>query len=78
MITKRFSTILKQLIPVLIIAAFALLSTVSFLSMKNMQGNSRVINYAGIVRGATQRLIKQELNRSENDTLIQELDTILT
>ena len=24
-------------------------------------GNARVINYAGVVRGATQRLIKQEL-----------------
>ena len=41
------------------------------------QGNARIINYTGIIRGATQRLIKQELNHEPNDALIDELDRTL-
>lgn len=43
-----------------------------------MQGNARVINYAGIVRGATQQLIKQEMNDLPNDELIDYLDNIIS
>ena len=43
----------------------------------DLQGNARVINYAGRARGATQRLIKQELAGYENDELIHSLDSIL-
>ena len=42
-----------------------------------MQGNARVINYTGIVRGATQRLVKQEMNGYSNDELIGYLDGII-
>lgn len=38
---------------------------------------SRLINYVGIVRGATQRLIKLELEDRPNDALIAYLDAIL-
>lgn len=37
-----------------------------------------VINYIGIVRGATQRLIKKELNHEPDDELIYFLDNILS
>ena len=40
--------------------------------------NGRLINYVGIVRGATQRLIKLELGNQPNDELIFYLDGILT
>lgn len=36
-----------------------------------------MINYSGIVRGATQRLVKQELHNEQNDALIGRLDIIL-
>ena len=49
----------------------------SFSSIVQLQGNARVINYAGIVRGATQRLIKQELHGQANDALIARLDGIV-
>ena len=49
----------------------------SILSNSNLQGNARVINYTGIVRGATQRLVKMELNHHPNDELITKLDKIL-
>ncbi|MFQ8583537.1 MAG: hypothetical protein ACLSA6_13975 [Holdemania massiliensis] len=40
-------------------------------------GFAKVINYSGIVRGATQKLVKEELNNEPDDALIQYLDDIL-
>lgn len=77
MYEKKNGNLLDRLIPILLAAAFTLLSVLSLYSIHRMQGNARVINYAGIVRGATQRLVKQELNHKPNDALIQELEQIL-
>ena len=44
--------------------------------VNNIQGNARVINYAGIIRGATQREIKLEISGNKNDSLIRYLDSI--
>ena len=41
-----------------------------------IQGNARVINYAGIIRGATQREIKLEISGNANNSLIRYLDDI--
>lgn len=49
----------------------------SLVSIQNLQGDARVINYAGIVRGAAQRLTKKELNHVPDDALIKKLDGIL-
>lgn len=44
----------------------------------NSQGNdSKVVNYAGIVRGGTQRLIKLELAQQPNDLLIEKQDKLV-
>lgn len=40
-------------------------------------GNARVINYSGIVRGATQKLVKEELSGYQDDALIARLDGII-
>lgn len=40
-------------------------------------GYARVINYSGIVRGATQKLVKEELNGDQDDETIAYLDDIL-
>lgn len=69
----RFS----HFIPVILILAFSLFSIVSLDSIHKLQGDARIINYTGIVRGASQRIVKQELNHMENDALIEELDKIL-
>ena len=42
-----------------------------------LQGTARVINYAGLVRGATQREVKLEITGNQNDELIKYLDDIL-
>ena len=52
----------KRIFPVLLTVALVFSSIFSLFSLHNLQGNAKVINYAGVVRGATQRLIKQELN----------------
>ncbi len=46
--------------------------------IQNLQGTARVINYAGLVRGATQREVKLEITGTANDTLISYLDNVLS
>jgi len=43
----------------------------------HLQGTARIVNYAGIVRGATQRTIKLEVTNTPSDELIAKLDGIL-
>lgn len=40
-------------------------------------GYAKVINYSGIIRGATQKLVKEELNNEQDDALIIYLDDII-
>lgn len=76
-----------------VIAFFVVVSVMSIKSISLLQGNARVVNYVGIVRGATQKLIKEELmgwhlsqNNPDfvqtsvwypNDNLIKRLDSIV-
>ena len=41
-------------------------------------GDARIINYSGLVRGATQRLVKEEMNSKPDDELIVRLDLSIT
>ena len=64
----------KRIIPVILAAALFITGLLSILSIHGLQGNARVINYAGVVRGGTQRLVKQELDGQPNDDLLLQLD----
>lgn len=57
-----------------------LIVLVIFMMMQigNLQGTARVVNYAGLVRGATQREVKLEITGNQDDDLIQYLDDILS
>jgi diguanylate cyclase (GGDEF)-like protein len=67
------------------IILFLTVSILSFVSIKQLQGNARVVNYDGIVRGATQKLMKMELQSAYSggvdvgarDALRERLDAIL-
>lgn len=48
-----------------------------FISLFQNIGDAKIINYSGIVRGATQKLIKKELYGNPDDSLISYLDDIL-
>ena len=44
----------------IVIILFVFVSITSISSIQLLQGNARVVNYVGIVRGATQKLVKEE------------------
>ena len=76
---KRILTTLQgKAVPALLSVALLLTGVLSIDFIKSLQGDARVINYTGIVRGATQRLVKKELNHLPDDTLIARLDGILS
>lgn len=68
----------KRLVPILMSLAFICSAFLAISSIYRLQGNARVINYIDVVRGTTQRLIKQELLHKPNDDLILQLDGIIT
>lgn len=74
---KMPNKFLNRLFPILLILSFTLFGIISLYSIYQLQGDANTINNAGLVRGATQRLIKQELQHEENDGLIIYLDTLL-
>lgn len=75
--TKKDTALSKSMGSVLLIIAIAVIGIFSMASIKRLQGNARVVNYAGIVRGATQRLVKQEMFHEKNDMSVEWLDRIL-
>ncbi len=46
------------------------------LLMQNL-GDARTVNYSGIVRGATQKLVKEEMNGQPDEELLKRLDAII-
>ena len=57
------------------ILLFIMVSFTSISSIRMLQGNARVVNYVGIVRGATQKLIKEEImgwHQSQTDPFFAE------
>lgn len=75
-----FNKLLKQkeyIVIGIVVILFICVSSFSLYSINQLQGNARVINYSGIVRGATQRLIKKEIQGHPDDGLITLLDSII-
>lgn len=75
---RIFEKLRIGVIPLILSIALILTGILSVRSINNLEGNARVINYTGIIRGATQRLIKKELAHVQDDKLIARLDGILT
>lgn len=60
-----------------LICVLIVLVIIIMAQINRLQGTARVINYAGLVRGATQRLIKLEIAEQPNDSLMLYLDEIM-
>ena len=60
-----------------LILGLVVLIVFMMIQINRLQGTARVINYAGLVRGATQREVKLEITGKQNDELIKYLDDIL-
>ncbi len=72
----KITTLLKYTTSALLV--FSLISTLSvFVQLKRMESDGRVVNFAGIVRGGTQRLIKLELSGHQSDELSARLDALI-
>lgn len=70
----KITTQLRGTAIALLIFAISNIASVYLNAVKN---DSRVVNYAGIVRGATQRLVKLEIVGKDSDELIANLDKIV-
>ena len=73
---KRFSAV-SRAIQSILISTLIVLVVIMVIQIKHLQGTARVINYAGLVRGATQRLMKLEIVGVHDNELVQYLDDIL-
>ena len=72
----KISTQLRGVVVILL--AFSLFNAVAiYYQLDSMSADGRVVNFCGIVRGGTQRLVKLELNDNKADKLIAKLDAIL-
>lgn len=60
-----------------LIVMLALMTVFMFQGINYLQGTARIINYAGVVRGGTQRLVKLEMQGKENEELLNKIDAIL-
>ena len=60
----------------LLILILVVLVIFMMIQISRLQGTARVINYAGLVRGATQREVKLEITGNQNEELIKYLDDI--
>ncbi len=67
----------NKIAQLIIVVFVAVLMFDTFYLINIMQSTGRVINYTGILRGATQRLVKLELSGQPNDELIGYLDEII-
>ena len=61
--------ILTVILVVLIVAMMMIVSSI--------QGTARIVNYAGLVRGKTQRIVKLEISGKQEDDMIQEIESFI-
>lgn len=66
----------KVVIRNILVVALILMAIVMFQKINSLQGTARIINYAGVLRGATQRLVKLEINGQKNDELLNRIDEV--
>ena len=70
---SKIRTVNMMIQSALIIILIVLVANM-MVEIKNLQGTARVINYAGLVRGATQRVVKLEVIGNSDDELIEYLE----
>ena len=68
-IVQRSICILTVILVVLIVAMMMIVSSI--------QGTARIVNYAGLVRGKTQRIVKFEISGKQEDDMIQEIESFI-
>ncbi len=73
---KKKSNIIQISIGVLSVI-LAVLIVVMMGIVSSIQGTARVVNYAGLVRGETQRMIKLEISGQQEDGMIEDIELFI-
>ena len=73
---KKTSNIIQICIGVLAVVLAALIIVMMGI-VSSIQGTARVVNYAGLVRGKTQRIIKLEISGQPEDGMIQDIEAFI-
>ena len=73
---KKKSSIIQVSIGVLAVI-LAILIIIMMGIVSDIQGTARIVNYTGLVRGETQRLIKLELSTQQENEMIREIRTFI-
>ena len=73
---KKKSSIIQVSIGVLAVI-LAILIIIMMGIVSDIQGTARIVNYTGLVRGETQRLIKLELSTQQENEMIHEIKTFI-
>ena len=73
---KRGSRFLRAGIGILTGCLVILISVMIYV-VSGIQGTARVVNYAGLVRGGTQRMIKMENAGSPQETLLESIESYI-
>jgi diguanylate cyclase (GGDEF)-like protein len=77
---RTFGIAKRRMLRKVQVVSFIVMALVSFIFIENVnliQGNAKVINYIGLIRGDTQRLVKEELYGVRDDELISQMDELL-
>lgn len=75
---NQFRIINQLRITVFVLLVFAVFNLVTiYRQIDGMTSDGRIVNYAGIVRGNTQRLIKLEILEQNTDSIVSLLDQII-
>ncbi len=73
---KKKSSIIQVSIGVLVVI-LAILIIIMMGIVSDIQGTARIVNYTGLVRGETQRIIKLEVTGEQDDAMIQEVKSFI-
>lgn len=73
---KKKSSIIQVSIGVLVVI-LAILIIIMMGIVSDIQGTARIVNYTGLVRGETQRIIKLEVAGEQDDAMIQEVKSFI-
>ena len=74
---KKKSSIIQVSIGVLAVI-LSILIIIMMGNVSDIQGTARIVNYTGLVRGETQRLIKLELSTQQENEMIHDIKLLLT
>ena len=73
---KKISNAVQAAIGVLAVVLAALIVWMMVL-VSGIQGTARVVNYAGLVRGETQRLVKMEIAGQAEDEMMESVESFI-